>query len=234
MNKTIVLIGTYDERENLAALVGEILALGAGLDILVIDDNSPDGTGRVADELAAAHPEVSVLHRPGKMGLGTAYAAGFRRALTRGYEHIVTMDADFSHEPCRLPGFLAALATHDVVVGTRYMKGGGVVNWPPHRLALSRGGSIYTRLVTGMPLRDATGGFNAYRREVLEAIGLDSIRSEGYAFQIEMKFRAWRRGFRIAEVPIVFADRTCGRSKMSKRIFAEAIFTVWKMRFSSR
>ncbi|MCC6449123.1 MAG: polyprenol monophosphomannose synthase [Candidatus Aureabacteria bacterium] len=234
MNKSIVLIGTYNEQENLAALVGEILALNAGLDILVIDDNSPDGTGRLADELAAAHPEVTVLHRPGKMGLGTAYVAGFRRALEHGYDRIVTMDADFSHEPGRLPGFLAAFATHDVVVGTRYMKGGGVVNWPPHRLILSRGGSIYTRLVTGMPLRDATGGFNAYRREVLETINLDSIRSEGYAFQIEMKFRAWKRGFRIAEMPIVFADRTRGKSKMSRRIFLEAIFTVWKMRFSSR
>lgn len=232
MNKAIVLIGTYNEQENLAALVGEILALGRGLDLLVIDDNSPDGTGRVADELAEKHPEVSVLHRPGKMGLGTAYVQGFRYALERGYPRVVTMDADFSHEPRRLPEFLAALEMCDVVVGTRYMKGGGVVNWPPHRLALSRGGSLYTRLVTGMPLRDATGGFNAYRREVLEAIGIDSIRSEGYSFMIEMKFRSWRKGFRIVEIPIVFADRTRGKSKMSKRIFLEAIFMVWKLRLS--
>lgn len=232
MNKAIVLIGTYNERENLASLVNEILALGRGLDLLVIDDNSPDGTGRVADELAEKHPEVSVLHRPEKMGLGTAYVQGFRYALERGYARVITMDADFSHEPRRLPEFLAALEMRDVVVGTRYMHGGGVVNWPPHRLALSRCGSLYTRLVTGMPLRDATGGFNAYRREVLEEIGIDSIRSEGYSFMIEMKFRSWRKGFRIVEIPIVFADRTRGKSKMSKRIFLEAVFMVWKLRFS--
>lgn len=234
MNKSIVLIGTYNESENLAALAGEILALRAGLDMLVIDDNSPDGTGRVADALAAAHPEVSVIHRPGKLGLGTAYVAGFRRALERGYERVITMDADFSHHPRYLPGILRALETNDVVVGSRYAKGGGVENWPRRRILLSRGGSVYARLVTGMPSSDATGGFNGYRREVLEGIGIDSIRSEGYSFQVEMKFRSWKKGYRIAEIPIVFADRTRGKSKMSKRIFLEAVFMLWKIRFAER
>lgn len=234
MNKTLIIIGTYNERENLAPLVEAVLSLGRGLDVLVIDDNSPDGTGRVADGLAAKHPEVSVLHRAGKLGLGTAYVEGFRHALEKGYDRIITMDADFSHDPRYLPEFLAALDTHDVAVGTRYIKGGGVENWPPHRLALSRGGSLYTRLVTGMPLHDATGGFNGFRREVLEAIGLDSIRSEGYSFMIEIKFRSWKKRFRIAEIPIIFADRTRGKSKMSKKIFLEAIFMVWKIRFGTR
>lgn len=233
MNKTLLLIGTYNERENLAAIVGEVLALGLRLDVLVIDDNSPDGTGRIADGLAAAHPEVSVIHRSGKLGLGTAYVAGFRHALERGYERVITMDADFSHHPRYLPEMLRALETNDVVVAARYIKGGGVENWPPYRLLLSRGGSLYTRLVTGMPIHDATGGFNGYRREVLEAIGLDSIRSEGYSFMIEMKYRSWKKGFRIAEIPIVFVDRTRGKSKMSKRIFLEAVFMVWKIRFAT-
>jgi dolichol-phosphate mannosyltransferase len=232
MNKTLVMIGTYNERENLAALVEEILSLGEGLDVLVIDDNSPDGTGRIADDCAARHPEVSVIHRPGKLGLGTAYVAGFRHALGRGYARIITMDADFSHNPRYLPEFLRALETHDVAVGTRYVAGGGVENWPPHRLALSRGGSLYTRLITGMPLHDATGGFNGYRAEVIRAIQPERIRSEGYSFMIEMKFRSWKKGFRIAEIPIVFVDRTRGKSKMSKRIFLEAVFMVWKIRFS--
>lgn len=232
MNKTIVLIGTYNERDNLSALVERVLSLGLGLDILIIDDNSPDGTGRVADHLAAAHPEVSVLHRPGKLGLGTAYVAGFRHALARGYDRIITMDADFSHDPRYLPEFLRAFETHDVVVGARYITGGGVRNWPPYRLALSRGGSLYTRLITGMPLHDATGGFNGFRAEVIRAIQPERIRSEGYSFMIEMKFRSWKKGFRIAEIPIVFVDRTRGTSKMSKRIFLEAVFMVWKIRFS--
>jgi dolichol-phosphate mannosyltransferase len=233
MGKTILLVGTYNERENIEPLITNVLEVAPDIHVLIIDDNSPDGTGRIADGLAAAHPEVSVLHRPGKLGLGTAYVAGFRHALARGYDRIITMDADFSHDPRFLPEFLAALESHDVVVGTRYMRGGGVENWPPHRRALSRGGSFYARLVTGMPLRDATGGFNAFRREVLEAIGIESIRSEGYSFTIEMKFRSWRKGFRIAEVPIVFVDRTRGKSKMSKKIFLEALLRCWLLRFTS-
>jgi dolichol-phosphate mannosyltransferase len=230
MKKSIVLIGTYNERENITPLVEAVLALGKGLHVLIIDDNSPDGTGSLADSLAAAHPEVSVIHRPGKMGLGTAYVAGFRHALEQGYDAVLTMDADFSHAPEVIPQFLDAIERCDLVVGSRYAAGGGVENWPWHRRLLSRGGSFYTRLITGLPLTDATGGFNCYRSELLRAIDFETIRCEGYSFQIETKFRAWRRGARIRELPIVFANRTRGRSKMSRRIFLEAIFMVWKMR----
>jgi dolichol-phosphate mannosyltransferase len=231
MKKTIILIGTYNEKENLEPLVWRILALGKGLDVLIIDDNSPDGTGKIADDLASKHPEVTVMHRPGKLGLGTAYIAGFPRALDRGYENIITMDADFSHDPKYLPAFLDGLETHDVVVGTRYIRGGGVVNWPFWRRYLSRGGSLYARLISGMPLHDATGGFNGFRKEALQAIHPEMIRSEGYSFMIEIKFKSWKAGLRILETPIVFVDRTRGKSKMSRRIFLEAMWMVWKMRF---
>ncbi|MDD5555922.1 MAG: polyprenol monophosphomannose synthase [bacterium] len=232
--KALIVIGTYNERENIRELVERVLGLALGFHILIIDDNSPDGTGRIADELADAHPEVGVIHRPSKMGLGTAYLAGFRHGIERGYDLLLTMDADFSHDPAVLPRLLEAAETHDLVIGSRYVRGGGVVNWPWHRKLVSRGGSIYARLVTGLPVADATGGFNCYRSEVLRAIGLDGIRSEGYAFHIEMKHKARRKGFRICEIPITFVDRTLGKSKMSKRIFLEAIGRCWKIRFSGR
>jgi dolichol-phosphate mannosyltransferase len=204
----------------------------ARLDILVVDDGSPDGTGELADALAARNPRVHVLHRAGKMGLGTAYVAGFRWALERDYAFVFEMDADFSHDPTHLPQFLKAIEGADLVLGSRYNRGRvTVVNWPMSRLILSYAANLYARFVTGMPLDDSTGGFKAFRRSVLEAIDLDAIRSNGYAFQIEMSFRAWKRGFRIAEIPITFVDRTEGESKMSPRIVREAVWMVWRLRW---
>ena len=231
MRKTLVIIPTYNEGENIEELAARILNLEKGLDLLIVDDNSPDGTGRIADELAARHGEISVIHRPGKAGLGRAYLAGFAHALENGYKSVITMDADFSHDPKYLSVITEKLESHDVVVGTRYIKGGGVENWPVWRKILSRGGSLYVRLITGMPLHDATGGFNGYRREVLESIHPQCIRTRGYSFIIQMKFRSWKEGFRIKEVPIVFIDRTRGKSKMSAKIFLEAVLGVWKLRF---
>jgi dolichol-phosphate mannosyltransferase len=201
------------------------------IEILIIDDASPDGTGELADQLAGTHPRVHVLHRAGKLGLGTAYLTGFRWALERDYDYIFEMDADFSHDPAHLPQFLDAIQTADVVLGSRYLEGRvTVVNWPMSRLFLSYGANLYARMVTGVPVADATGGFKCFRREVLEAINLDKIESEGYAFQIEITFRAWKKGFRIKEIPIVFTDRDVGESKMSKRIIREAVWRVWKLR----
>lgn len=232
MKRALVVIGTYNESGNISQIVERVLALGLGLHVLIIDDNSPDGTGRIADSLAAAHPEVSVIHRPAKMGLGTAYITGFRHGLERGYDVIITMDADFSHSPDVLPRFLEEMERYDLVIGSRNIRGGRVDNWPWYRKVVSRGGSLYARLVTGLPVSDATGGFNCYRSGLLRKICLESIRSEGYSFHIELKHRAWKMGARILEIPIVFADRTCGASKMSKRIFLEAFLRCWKLRFS--
>jgi dolichol-phosphate mannosyltransferase len=228
----LVIVPTYNESENIMRIVPLILAQDPRLDVLIVDDNSPDGTGRMADELAAADPRVHVLHRAGKEGLGRAYLAGFRWALERPYQFIFEMDADFSHDPTHLPEFLAAVQGADLVLGSRYRDGKvTVVNWPMTRLMLSYGANIYARAITGLRLGDATGGFKCFRREVLAAIPLDQVRSNGYAFQIEMSFRAWKRGFRIAEIPIVFHDRTEGESKMSKRIVREAIWMVWRLRW---
>lgn len=228
----IVIVPTYNESENVTRIVPLILEQDPRLDVLVVDDNSPDGTGRLADQLAAADQRVHVLHRPGKEGLGRAYLAGFRWALEREYAFIFEMDADFSHDPAHLPEFLAAIRETDLVLGSRYRDGKvTVVNWPMTRLMLSYGANIYARAVTGLRLGDATGGFKCFRRTVLESIPLDEVRSNGYAFQIEMSFRAWKRGFRIAEIPIVFHDRTEGESKMSKRIVREAIWMVWRLRW---
>lgn len=230
----LVITPTYNERENLERLVPAILAQDPRLEILIVDDASPDGTGEIADRLAAQDPRIHVLHRPAKQGLGTAYIAGFRWGLEHGHEWMFEMDADFSHDPAHLPQFLDALEHHDLVLGSRYLRGRvTVVNWPITRLLLSYFANVYARLVTGMPVADATGGFKAFRRSVLEAIRLDCVESEGYAFQIEMTMRAWKRGFRIVEIPIVFVDRTSGESKMSKRIIREAIWKVWKLRFLS-
>jgi dolichol-phosphate mannosyltransferase len=230
--KALVCLPTYDERENLAPMVEAILAQVPALEILVIDDNSPDGTGRIADELAARDPRVHVLHRPGKEGLGKAYLAGFAWALERDYGLVLEMDCDFSHDPKHLPAMLAAAADHDLALGSRYVPGGGTVNWGLGRKLISRGGSLYARLILGLTARDLTGGFKCFRREVLEAIDLATVQCTGYAFQIELTYRASRRGFRILEVPITFVDRRVGHSKMSRRIVLEAIRKVWSIRFS--
>jgi len=227
----LVIIPTYNEHDNLSRIVPQVLAQDPCLEVLVIDDGSPDGTGEVADQLAAEDPRVHVLHRAGKLGLGTAYIAGFRWGLDRGYDWLFEMDADFSHDPAHLPAFLSGLADYDVVLGSRYLGGRvTVVNWPISRLLLSYFANVYARTVTGLPLFDATSGFKAFRREVLEQVALDRVESEGYSFQIEMSLRAWKKGFRIGEIPIVFVDRTTGESKMSKRIIREAVWKVWKLR----
>ena len=230
--RAVVIVPTYNESDNVTRIVPLILAQDPGLEVLVVDDNSPDGTGALADAMASEDARVHVLHRPAKEGLGRAYLAGFRWALARPYAYIFEMDCDFSHDPAHLPEFLAAIKDADLVLGSRY-RGGKVtvVNWPMTRLLLSYGANIYARAVTGLRLWDGTGGFKCFRREVLEAIPLDAVRSNGYAFQIEMSFRAWKRGFRIAEIPIVFHDRTEGESKLSRRIIREAVWTVWRLRW---
>jgi dolichol-phosphate mannosyltransferase len=227
--RACVVLPTYDERENLPQIVPRILEAAPELDVLVVDDNSPDGTGTLADELAARQPRIHVLHRARKEGLGRAYLAGFAHALAAGYGRILEMDADFSHDPSRLPALLSTRA--DVVLGSRYVPGGGTVNWGWGRRMLSRGGSLYARTILGIPVHDLTGGFKCFRREVLENIDLPSVRSTGYAFQIELTYRALRRGFTVVEVPITFVDRRVGKSKMNRRIVLEALWMVWKLRF---
>lgn len=232
--RALVIIPTYNEARNVAQIVPEVLEQDERLDVLIVDDNSPDGTGELADRLAGENSRVHVLHRTGKLGLGTAYLDGFRWALERDYEFIFEMDADFSHNPKHLPEFLAAAADADLVLGSRYLdRRVTVVNWPMSRLLLSYGANIYAKVVTGHRLYDATGGFKCFRRRVLEAIDLSKVRSNGYAFQIEMSFRAKRKGFRIAEIPIVFVDRTDGESKMSGKIVREAVWMVWRLRLQS-
>ena len=228
----LVIIPTYNERENLPRLIPLVLEQDERLDVLIIDDGSPDGTGAVADEIAERYDRVHVIHRSGKLGLGTAYLAGFRWGLDRGYAWLLEMDADFSHDPVHLPQFMEALERYDLVLGSRYLEGRvTVVNWPIARLLLSYFANAYARIVTGVPLWDATGGFKAFRREVLEGVSLDRVESEGYSFQIELSLRAWKKGFTIGEIPIVFVDRTTGESKMSNRIIREAVWRVWKLRF---
>ncbi|HSJ62782.1 MAG TPA: polyprenol monophosphomannose synthase [Gemmatimonadaceae bacterium] len=232
--RALVIVPTYNERDTVRRIVEAVLAQGSQFEILVVDDGSPDGTGQIVEEIAETNPRVHALHRPRKMGLGTAYLAGFRWALERDFEFVFEMDADFSHDPNHLPLFLEAAADADLVLGSRYREGKvTVVNWPISRLILSYSANIYARAVTGLPLFDGTGGFKCFRRRVLEAIRLEEVRSNGYAFQIEMSFRAWRRGFRIVEIPIVFVDRTEGQSKMSRRIVWEAIWMVWRLRWWS-
>lgn len=230
--RAVICLPTYDERENLAPIVQAIHAAVPEVDVLVIDDDSPDGTGLLADELAGRDPRVKVLHRPGKQGLGRAYLAGFEWALQRDYGLVLEMDADFSHDPRRLPALLAASEEADLVLGSRYVPGGGTVDWGLGRKIVSRGGSLYARTILGVGVRDLTGGFKCFRREVLEEIDLPSVECSGYAFQIELTYRALKRRFRVVEVPIVFADRRVGQSKMSRRIVIEAVRKVWSMRFS--
>src|SRR5258706_15729789 len=232
--ENLVIVPTYNEAINLRLLVPAILRQGP-FDVLIVDDNSPDGTGEVAEKFARHLPtRVSVLHRAGKLGLGTAYLAGFHYALAQGYQQVFTMDADFSHDPSRLPALRAALERADVALGSRYVPGGGTLRWPLRRRLLSRGGSAYARLVLGLPMRDLTGGFKGFRRQVLEALlpDLETIQAQGYAFQIEMTYRCARQGFRIVEVPIRFEERQVGKSKMSRGIVTEALRVVWNLRLS--
>ena len=230
--RALVIIPTFNERDNLPRIVPLILAQDPRLDVLVVDDGSPDGSGRLADELAAADPRVHAIHREGKLGLGTAYVAGFKWALARGYDYAFEMDADFSHDPKHLPEFLAAITGADVVIGSRYLERRvTVVNWPMSRLLLSYFANVYARWVTGLHLWDSTGGFKCYRRRVLEAVDLDDVHSNGYSFQIEMSFRAWRKGFTLHEIPILFTDRAEGHSKMSRSIMYEAVWMVWRLRW---
>lgn len=227
----LIIIPTYNERENLPELVRAIFEVVPEVHLLVVDDGSPDGTGELADALAAADPRVHVMHRAGKLGLGTAYIAGFKWALARDYPLVFEMDADFSHQPKYLPEFMAKAADADVVLGCRYIAGGGTVDWGPWRKFVSRGGNLYARMILGLPFHDLTGGFKCFRREVLAAIDLDGVKSTGYAFQIELTYRAHKRGFRVAEVPIIFPDRRVGQSKMSGSIVKEAMVNVVKLRF---
>jgi dolichol-phosphate mannosyltransferase len=229
----IVLLPTYNERENLARIVPMILAQDARLEVLVIDDSSPDGTGRLAEEMAQTELRVHVLHRKTKEGLGRAYLAGFAWAVEKGYDLVFEMDSDFSHDPRYLRDLIAASADADLVVGSRYKKGVNVINWPMSRLLLSWFASVYARTITRLPVTDATAGFKCFHRRVLEAIPLTEVKSNGYAFQIEMSFRAWRKGFRIVEVPIVFTDRVEGTSKMNKSIVREAVWMVWWLRLAA-
>lgn len=229
--KPLVIIPTYNERENIAAILPEVLKQGRGLDILVVDDNSPDGTAQIVTDFRAGEPRVHLLSRAGKEGLGRAYIAGFKWALQNGYDAIIEMDADFSHRPQDLGPLIDALGTHDFAVGSRYVRGGGTVNWGLTRKIISRGGGIYSRLILGYPLNDWTGGFNAWKKQVLETIGLDGVKSNGYSFQIELKYKSLRKGFRGVEVPILFEDRRVGQSKMSLRIVLEAFYRVWMLRF---
>ena len=230
--RALVIVPTYNERENIRRLVDTVLQQDGRLEVLVVDDGSPDGTGQIVAELEATDSRVHLLERPKKMGLGTAYIAGFTWALERDYQYILEMDADFSHDPAHLPQFLRAIENADLVLGSRYQQGRvTVVNWPIGRLLLSYTANLYARAVTGLPVWDATGGFKCFRRTVLESIDFSHVSSNGYAFQIEMSFRAWKRSFRIAEIPIVFVDRTEGTSKMSKSIVREAIWMVWRLRW---
>jgi dolichol-phosphate mannosyltransferase len=231
--RAVVVVPTYNERVNLPLIIPAILQQDPRLEVLVVDDNSPDNTGRMAEEMAATEPRLHVLHREAKQGLGKAYLAGFRWAMDQGYDLIFEMDADFSHDPKFLRDFLRAIESADVVLGSRYHTGVNVINWPISRLLLSLGANLYARWITGLPLSDSTGGFKCFRRAVLEAIDFERVKSNGYSFQIEMSFRAWRKGFRLVEIPIVFTDRVEGQSKMNKRIVREAIWMVWWLRLQA-
>ena len=231
-DRALVIVPTYNERENILKLIDAVLAQSPILDVLVVDDGSPDGTGAIVDERAAADSRVHIIHREKKLGLGTAYLAGFKWALSRQYEFIFEMDADFSHDPQHLPQFLSSIENADLVIGSRYRdRRVTVVNWPIGRLLLSYFANVYARFVTGLPIFDTTAGYKCFRRKVLESVDLNDVKSNGYAFQIEMHFRVWRQNFRIVEIPIVFVDRTEGTSKMSKKIVREAVWMVWRLRW---
>jgi len=229
--KTIILIPTYNEYDNLRPLLEAIFTNAPETDVLIIDDNSPDGTGKLADEIHQEDQRVHVMHRPGKLGLGTAYIAGFKHAIDHGYDAAFEMDADFSHDPRYLPDFLQAIKQADLVIGSRYVKNGGTPNWSLLRRFISGGGNIFARTVLGLPIHDCTAGYRCYRRKVLERIDLDSIQSQGYAFQVELVYRVLQQGFKVVEIPIIFMDRRVGKSKMSRKIFIEGLLYVLRTRF---
>jgi dolichol-phosphate mannosyltransferase len=229
MHPAVILIPTYNESANAPAMARTVLESGLPIDLLFIDDASPDKTGEILDQLAAAHPGIQVMHRPSKQGLGSAYLAGFAWSLRHHYSYSICMDADFSHDPADLPRFLEQLESRDLVCGSRYLPSGGIVNWPRHRRLLSRSAALYSRLLTRMPFTDPTGGFNGYRNDMLSQLPLNTISSQGYSFQIEMKVLAWKQGFRTGEIPILFTERRTGKSKMSVGIIREALWIVWKL-----
>jgi len=231
--KTLIIIPTYNELENLPRLLPEVLSKDESIEVLIVDDNSPDGTAAFVENEMKINNRIHLIIRQSKQGLGTAYIAGFKYALQNNFQIIFEMDADFSHDPKEIPRFLDEIKKSDVILGSRYINGVNVINWPLRRLLLSSFANLYTRVITGMPIHDATGGFKCFRREVLEAIDLDRVTSNGYAFQIEMTFKAWKKGFKVKEIPIIFVDRVKGKSKMSKKIVREAVTMVWKLRIKS-
>jgi dolichol-phosphate mannosyltransferase len=233
MKRSLVIIPTYNEADNVLKIIPEVLAQDEGFNVLIVDDNSPDGTANLVKEMQKSNSRIHLLERPSKRGLGTAYVAGFKYALSHDFDFAFEMDADFSHDPKSLLKLLAKTDEYDLVIGSRYISGVNVVNWPMSRLILSYSANLYTRFVTGLPVRDATAGFKCYRRAVLESLDLDAITSNGYSFQIETNFMAWKKGFRVGEVPIVFVDRRAGVSKMSKHIVYEAAWMVWRLKFRS-
>lgn len=234
MPGNLTIIPTYNEKENVLKVIDRILKLPVQTDILIIDDNSPDGTADLVRQVQQAHDEIKLMERPGKLGLGTAYVAGFKYAIEHGYETVVQMDGDFSHDPAELINFLKQIEQYDLVIGSRYIQGISVINWPLSRLMLSYFASVYIRVITGMPVRDGTGGFKCWRVEFLKELNLDTVRSNGYSFQVEMNFRAWRkRPDKVKEIPIIFVDRTVGQSKMSRAIVYEAIYRVWQLRLQA-
>jgi dolichol-phosphate mannosyltransferase len=231
--KTLIIIPTYNELDNLPKLLPEVLSKNEEINILIVDDNSPDGTAAFVENEKKDNDRIHLIKRSSKQGLGTAYIAGFKYALQNNFELIFEMDADFSHDPKEIPKFLEEIKNSDLVIGSRYINGVNVINWPMRRLLLSSFANVYTRIITGMPIHDATGGFKCFRRKVLESINLDQVRSNGYAFQIEMNFKVWKKGFKVKEIPIIFVDRMKGQSKMSKKIVREAVTMVWKLRIKS-
>jgi dolichol-phosphate mannosyltransferase len=233
MKRSLIIIPTYNEVDNVAKIIPEVLVQDDGFNVLIVDDNSPDGTAKLVREMQKNNQRIHLIERPSKRGLGTAYVAGFKYALEKGFDFIFEMDADFSHDPKSLVKLLAKAEAYDLVIGSRYISGVNVVNWPLSRLILSYSANLYTRIITGLPVRDATAGFKCYRRAVLESLDLDSITSNGYSFQIETNFLTWKKGFRVCEVPIVFIDRRAGVSKMSKHIVYEAAWMVWKLKLKS-
>ncbi len=233
MSRSLVVIPTYNEADNVQKIISEVLHVDANIEVLVVDDNSPDGTADLVTQMMERDSRIHLIRRNGKMGLGTAYVEGFKYAIQQQFDYVFEMDADFSHDPKEIPQFLKKMQGCDVVVGSRYVNGVRVVNWPVRRLLLSYFANIYTRLITGLPVKDATAGFKCFKREVLENINLDEIKSNGYAFQIEMNYQAWRKGFKLCEHPIIFVDRRVGISKMSREIVYEAVWVVWKLRLRS-
>lgn len=228
--KVLIIVPTYNEKENIQRLVTAVLKQHDAIELLIIDDNSPDGTGAIVEQMMTSEPRLHIIKRPGKMGLGSAYVTGFKHALKQDYDYIMEMDADFSHNPDDIPKLIEAAQNNDLVIGSRYCCGINIINWPIERLMISYFASKYVRLITGMPIKDPTGGFKCFKRKVLEKIDLDNIRSEGYSFQIEMNYKAWVRGFKLKEVSIVFTERVDGHSKMSKKIVYEAAWMVWKLK----